>query len=70
MNTNLKDFLNIYLNDSNIECFNSCVKDFTSEKMNEQELTCLYSCFGKYFLAYSNVADVVLTSQKGNPTKP
>jgi hypothetical protein len=60
---NLKEFLNVYLNESNVDCFNNCVTDFTTDKVNEQELSCLYSCFGKYFIAYSNVADTIIQSK-------
>ena len=60
----LADFLKVYLNESNIECFTSCVGDFSKPKLSEYENQCLFSCFAKYFYAYSNTFDTVLKMNK------
>ena len=53
------DYLNSYLNDANIECFKRCVKDFSSENLNKSEKECSENCFEKYFISYSNIAELM-----------
>jgi hypothetical protein len=53
------DYINSYLNEATSECFKLCVKDFTKESPTQEEITCLNSCFGKYFLSYANMGDLL-----------
>jgi hypothetical protein len=63
-NKNLSEFLNLYLSQSNAECFKSCVSDLSSPKMAKEEENCLVSCFSKYFYAYSNVIETIIKENK------
>ena len=60
----LANFLKVYLHESNVECFNSCVNDFSNPKLTDHENKCLFSCYAKYFYAYSNTFDTVLKMNK------
>lgn len=51
------DYLNSYMNDASIECFNKCIKDFKKEDFNKEEEACLINCFAKYFVSYSNMSN-------------
>jgi hypothetical protein len=61
---NMSEFLNLYLSQSNSECFKSCVSDFSSPKVTKEEDNCLVSCFSKYFYAYSNVVETIIKENK------
>jgi hypothetical protein len=53
------DYLSSYLNEATSECFKHCVKDFTKDNHTDQEMKCLNSCFGKFFLSYANMGDLL-----------
>ena len=63
-NKNLSEFLNLYLSQSNTECFKSCISDLSSSKVTKEEEYCLMSCFSKYFYAYSNVVYTIIKENK------
>jgi hypothetical protein len=63
-NKNFSEFLNLYLSQSNTECFKSCISDFSSSKVTKDEENCLLSCFSKYFYSYSNVVDTIIKENK------
>lgn len=56
---NFGNFLNNYLNDANIQCFERCVKDFTKETLQTNEINCIHSCFEKYFISYANISEMM-----------
>ena len=53
------DYLNNYLNESNIQCFDKCIKEFTTNTLQAEEKDCINSCFQKYFVSYANVAEMM-----------
>jgi hypothetical protein len=53
------DFLNNYLNEANIQCFEKCVKDFTKDTLQKVEVSCMNSCFEKYFISYANISEIL-----------
>lgn len=53
------DYLNNYLNEANIQCFDKCIKDFKTNSLQKDEQDCINSCFQKYFVSYANVAEMM-----------
>ncbi len=55
----LGDYLEAFLNESSVSCFEKCSIDLTTENFNKNEKECLEGCYQKYFVSFSNVVNVL-----------
>ena len=61
-----EDYVNSYLNETTIDCFKRCVVDLETSEVSKNEKLCVNNCFEKYFLSYSNMADIMNLKRKTN----
>jgi hypothetical protein len=52
-------FINSYLNEASVDCFERCINDFSKADFNNEEKNCVDSCYAKYFLSYANMATLL-----------
>jgi len=53
------DYLNNFLNDASVNCFDKCASDFLTEELASSEKVCIQGCYEKYFISFSNTASIM-----------